>query len=50
VIEGDTEAGLRLKNLLDSVELPRLLAGPHSLPAIVLAALARTAPEAGKAD
>jgi predicted lipid carrier protein YhbT len=24
-IEGDTEAGLRLKNLLDSVELPQLL-------------------------
>jgi len=26
-IEGDTETGLRLKNLLDAVELPRWLAG-----------------------
>ncbi|MEP7180762.1 MAG: SCP2 sterol-binding domain-containing protein [Betaproteobacteria bacterium] len=27
MIEGDTETGLRLKNLLDAVELPRWLAG-----------------------
>jgi predicted lipid carrier protein YhbT len=27
LIEGDTDAGLRLKNLLDAVELPRWLTG-----------------------
>jgi predicted lipid carrier protein YhbT len=27
LIEGDTDAGLRLQNLLDAVELPRWLTG-----------------------
>jgi predicted lipid carrier protein YhbT len=36
-IEGDTESGLRLKNLLDAVELPRWMAGPDSLAARLLA-------------
>jgi predicted lipid carrier protein YhbT len=35
-IEGDTDAGLRLKNLLDSVEIPRWMAGADSLLARLL--------------
>jgi predicted lipid carrier protein YhbT len=27
LIEGDTETGLRLKNILDAIELPRWLTG-----------------------
>ncbi len=42
VIEGDTEAGLRLKNLLDAVELPGWCVGERSLAAHLVALLART--------